>query len=181
MGAAEHILEVAGELLPDDRLRLVVDADNEDPAAKLDRIERAFRAGELPVEIQGQTSGYWFSPFDAVPVAMPAWLPTGALQPGVGQTLADGVTALVLVPIDLVWFPLSEKGAYTYASSSGLLRGETWLFLPCDAAATPWPTRYEATWLEPIEPDQIERVYGAEVARRARFDARGAQVRLRRR
>jgi hypothetical protein len=182
MGAAERIIEVVSDLPLQDRLRLVVDAgEEEDPLDKLERIERRLAAGELPLDITRQVSGYWFALHEKTPGKLPTWLPTGALLPRTGHGLRDGGVLLVLVPIDYVWFPLSERGVYTYAHSSGLVRGEAWRFVPCDAQDTPWPTEYLARMAEPLAWEDVERLYGTEPARRARRDVASMQVQAQRR
>lgn len=178
MTAAERILEVAADLPVGDRLRLVVDSDDTNPETKLDRIERGLASGELPVEVSGQISGIWIAPYEVVPATMPEWLPTGALLPRRGESLSAGAILLDLVPIDYVWFPLSLAGTYTYAHAAGLRRGEVWRFIPRDAAATPWPTVYDATLGEPLDAALIEGLYGDEAARRARADEKSVQIRL---
>ena len=100
--------------------------------------------------------------------------------PRVNETLRDGGVLLVLIPIDYVWFPLSERGAFTYAHSSGLQRGETWRFVPRAEPSGTWPTEYAAALAEPIVWQEVEKLYGVEAARRARIDARSLQVRVRR-
>jgi hypothetical protein len=139
--------------------------------------KRLPRAESRP-NIAGQISGFWFRPGQDVPQVEPQWLPTGALMPRLGERLAPGGVALLLVPIDRIWYPLSELGAYTYAHSEGLLRGEAWTFVPREAAGKPWPRPFVATLGERLPPNCIEAMYGPDVAERARPDALALQVRL---
>ena len=177
MSAAEQILQVAAGLPPRDPLRVAVEQGDEDPVARMARLERDLTSGRLPVFVAGQIPGYWYAPHDEVSATPPEWMPTGAvLLPG-GASLGADTTALDLVSIDYVWFPLSIAGTYTYPHSAGLRRGEEWRFV---LAGAPWPTVYLASMVEPLGPPDIEHRYGIEAARRARTDQPAVQLRLHR-
>jgi hypothetical protein len=155
MGAAERIVEVAADLAPDDPLRRAIGEG--DPLVRMERIEQGLRSGVLPVMLARQESGFWFGPHEEIASGVPTWAPPGAMLPRLGEMLGDGAIVLDLVPIDYVWFPLSEAGAYTYAHSAGLLRGETWTFVCVPSATAPCPPPFSSpfrrqlpTWRSPV-------------------------------
>ena len=116
--------------------------------------------------LPGQLDGYWYGPGEEVPTHAPAWAPTGAL-------LARGNLALVLVPIEFHWFPMTDAAIYTYRHTLGLQNHETWTFLT-DEGAT-----FNVRMAEPLlHLQDIERIYGPEAASRARRDRPTVQVYL---
>jgi hypothetical protein len=116
--------------------------------------------------LPGQLDGYWYGPGEEVPTRAPAWAPTGAL-------LARGDLALVLVPVEFHWFPMSDAAIYTYRHTLGLQNHETWTFLT-DEGAT-----FNVQMAEPLlHLQDIERIYGPEAASRARRDRPAVQVYL---
>jgi hypothetical protein len=121
--------------------------------------------GSLP----GQIDGDWYGPGEDVPSTPPTWDPTGAL-------LVRGDHALLLVPVEFQWHPMSEAAIDTYLHSAEMRRGETWTFL----ARTP-VQRFAVQMAEPLpSADAVAQRYGAEAAARARPDRPTVQVRLRR-
>jgi len=178
MSAAERIMEVVADLAPQDRLRIAVEAGDEDPTGRLERIEAGLRSGALPLDVPGQISGYWYGPDETIPSTSPDWMPTGALLARPGESLSNGATVLDLVSVDYVWFPLSMAGTYTYAHSAGLRRGERWRFVPIPSSAHPWPTAYVAELAEPLVPRAVAELYGVEASKRAREDESAVQLRV---
>ena len=90
MTAAERIMEVVADLAAQDRLRIAVEAGDDDPAARLERIEAGLRSGALPLDVPGQISGYWFAPYEMVPSSRPDWMPTGAVLPRAARAPLSG-------------------------------------------------------------------------------------------
>lgn len=124
------------------------------------------RSWREPQGLPEQLDGYWYGPGEQLPAHIPTWAPTGAL-------LARGNRALVLVPIEFHWFPMSDAAIYTYRHTLGLQNHETWTFLT-DAGAT-FDVRMAAPLLDLQD---IERLYGPEAASRARRDRPTVQVYL---
>lgn len=116
--------------------------------------------------LPGQLDGYWYGPGEEVPMHAPAWAPTGAL-------LVRGNLALVLVPIEFHWVPMSDAAIYTYRHTLGLQNHETWTFLT-DEGAT-----FNVRMADPLlHLQDMERVYGPEAASRAGRDRPAVQVSL---
>lgn len=178
MGAAEQIIDVLADLSPDDPLRAAVEGTGSDLNARVERVRRGLDEGTLVLGIQRQISGYWFAPHEEISATAPTYDPTGAVLPRLGETLGSGAISLDLIPIEFVWFPLSDAGAYTYRHSIGLLRGEKWRFVPRDTTGTPWPTVYAAELAARLAPSEVEPLYGVEAARRARPEYNAVQIRL---
>jgi hypothetical protein len=131
-------------------------------------------------EVRGQVAGYWFGPGERVP-RKPVGLPTGALLPARGSSVADDeLLCLDLVPFQHFWIPLSEAGRYTYRHSSGILFDtQPWLFVPVpEATGGRWPVKFLVSYGTPLERAAVEERYGKEVARRARPDVPAVQLRL---
>lgn len=133
-------------------------------------------------EIPGQVTGFWFgSSGHQVPSSMPSYFPTGAVLPPYEKRLGSSAVCLDLVPVDYVWFPLSEAGAYSYDHSADLIRQEERLFVPCDSPSTPWPTVYVVRLERLIEATEIAKTYGRLAASLVRDGYRSIEVRLTRR
>jgi hypothetical protein len=96
--------------------------------------------------------------------------PTGAI-------LVRGDHALLLVPVEFRWCPMSEAALRRYRHTAGMHRGETWTFL------TRAPVqRFEVQMAEPLsDVSDVARLYGAEAASRANPNQATVQVRLSRR
>jgi hypothetical protein len=177
MGAAENILEIAAVLPPGDRLRRAVEALGGGRADRVARLEQAFNSDALPLALEGQVSGYWIAPHASVPTEQPAWRPTGAVLPPEGSRLDAGATVLDLVPIDYVWFPLSEAGIHTYAHSAALASEEEgWRFVPCGSPDYPWPCVYSARLHGALPAQRVRELYGEQAAQRARGDFDAVQI-----
>ena len=119
-------------------------------------------AGMLP----GQMDGYWYGPGEEIPAQPPPWDPTGAILP-------HGDRALVLVPLEFHWYPVSDAAIYTYRHTIGLQNGEVWTFL------TQGGPRFSVQLAESLpRVADVARMYGAEAASRARPDRPIVQVHL---
>lgn len=133
-------------------------------------------------EIPGQITGFWFgSSGREVPSSMPGYFPTGAVLPPHGKRLGSSSVSLDLVPVDYVWFPLSEVGAYSYDHSADLIRQEERLFVPCDSPSTPWPTVYVAKLERLIEASEVAKTYGRLAWSLVKDGNRSVELRLTRR
>lgn len=126
----------------------------------------AIARGGLP----GQIDGYWYAPDEEVPPTPPSWEPTGAI-------LVRGDRALLLVPVEFRWCPMSEAAIPRYQHTAEMHRGETWTFL------TKAPVqRFEVQMAESLsDVSDVARLYGAEAASRASPKQATVQVRLTRR
>lgn len=181
MSAAENILEIAAVLPPGDRLRRAVDALGGAADDRIARLEQAISSDGRLLQLERQVSGYWIAPHAAVPSQQPAWSPTGAVLPREGARLDASAIVLDLVPIDYVWFPLSEAGLHTYGHSAGLASEEEgWRFVPCTSAEHPWPCVYSAKLHHLLPADRVKADYGEDAAQRARDDYDSVQLALQR-
>lgn len=139
-------------------------------------------SSEQPVparpELKGQVFGYWFGPRERIPKDPPG-VPTGAVLPR-GRTpfKTKQLSCLDLVNVQNYWLVLSELGRYTYNHTTGLLRGEDWSFVPVPEVTGRWPVAYAVSYDEPLSASEVARLYGADVASRARPDAPAVQLRL---
>jgi len=164
------IREIAAELDPSDPLRQYLSTAPADGVVA-DGFNRWMRGKrDLPLGLPGQIDGDWFSDAEHVPPTEPAWYPTGALLPAVGRPLEVGTNALTLVPIDYVWFPLSEAARNTYSHSIGLGRGERWVFVPRSSSGVAWPTVFNVALGKATPTTAIRAQFGEEAERRARSD-----------
>lgn len=131
-------------------------------------------------EIPGQFLGYWLEPGRPVAAIPTGIRETGAVLRRLDDQTSDNFECLDLVLVDaaamFIWMPLSDAGRYTYAHSSGLLRGEPWRFAARVAAG--W-VEYLASYSSSLQPSQLLFAYGAEAQARARRDIPAVQLRLR--
>lgn len=142
------------------------------PGVEAALFKRGFRR-----EIEGQTSGFWYSEASQVPAEMPRTFPTGALLRRRGQKTLDGY-CMDLVQVDYVWYPLSEAGVYSYGHSAALVQGHKQVFVPVHSDANRWPRLYRAQLAEYVKPSEIEKLFGAGAAERAREKYPSVQLRL---
>ncbi|MBI5498149.1 MAG: hypothetical protein HY904_24315 [Deltaproteobacteria bacterium] len=136
-----------------------------------------------PHEMDGQLSGFWVGPGDDLRVR-PTYGPTGAILPRPGAPVLGEFLCLDLVTVDEFWCPLSEAGQYTYAHSSGLLRGQPWRFFrwPLQATSTSPlttpPEKYVVTLAPPLPPDAVAGAYGQRAGELCRPDRKAVQLRV---
>ena len=129
--------------------------------------------------IMGMIEGYWLNPADAG--SRRPTHPNGAVLPRLASNLGDAgeiqCLDLVQVPVidspgDWAWSVLSTAATATYAHASGLSRGEPWRFVAKDS------TEYDVSLDKVLPAERIGRVYGPDVAARARADQPALQLRL---
>lgn len=88
------ILQMAAELGNQDplwqHLRLETPNPLPSPTIAEEFIETISKGQPLPLGIEGQVDGDWFSSLDQVPIAKPTWYPTGALLSRKSKTMEPG-------------------------------------------------------------------------------------------
>ena len=142
------------------------------------RIEAALQRLGFERRVPRQVSGYWYSPDRDAPAVPPGFMATGAVLPAKGQLLDNAATCLDLVPVDDLWYPLSEQGVHSYDYARGLQREEAWAFAPEASEVHPWATRYAARFVRFADAAVLEETYGVEAARRAAADRRYVELEL---
>lgn len=145
-----------------------------------------YREGSLIVEEQdtpelpGQVLGHWFSEVLPVPPGKrPGYPPDGAILPYDG-TLEDNIVALALVPIEGIWWPMSEAAQYTYHYTADLNTGLPCWFMPVAGHLSPDTSLYSVKWGTPLSQGEVVNLYGAQAGARARDDYLTVQLMLRR-
>lgn len=124
-----------------------------------DGLLRTVASRALTHRLSEQLDGFWYSPSEAIPDEVPVYTPSGALLLNHDRTLA-----LVLVPVEYYWFPISEAAVYTYRHTAGLWTGEQWTFRATTGA------KLQVSRAPSLTLDKVEATFGAEPALRCRSE-----------
>lgn len=120
--------------------------------------------------MSGQIDGFWYGPGEAIPRRPPSADATGAILRRNSSALA-----LVLIPLEFFWYPISEAAIYTYRHTTGMQNGERWTFVAKNDGQR-FTCRLATSLRNPAE---LGNYYGAVAASRARPDQATVQIEAR--